>query len=354
MPVSQLKSAKRALYLKPTFFTLFICVMVFIAYSLRYVNLGQVTWNVPGGRRSEVMLLNLTEDQGTKRNNTKLIMFWTRRSNRRNWFLFPENETTRLLSSITNCSRECIFTSDHSRLREADMLLFYRGERPNWPRVRYANQYYSNINYEAPSWPQDIRYLQKYEGRINITVNYRRDADFYIPYNTFVPRDNYQFRETHIPYRNKTKMVIWPVSHCYTRSHRENYVKELSKYIDVDIYGACGKYKCSKSKGKTCLEEWERKYKFHLSFENSICEDYITEKAFLPLLYELIPVVFGGGNYSRDMPPHSFINARDFNSPKHLADFLISLAADEQRYRSYFEWKKQYKIVGFYLWFTCR
>ena len=149
-------------------------------------------------------------------------------------------------------------------------------------------------------------------------------------------------------------MIVWPVSHCHTDSLREDYVKELSKYIDVDIYGACGKYNCSRNDQSWCMKEWESKYLFYLSFENSICEDYITEKTFQPLRYELIPVVLGGGNYSRDTPPHSVVNARDFESPKDLANFLIHLAADEQRYRSYFKWKTHYKIVGGVHWFLCR
>ena len=176
----------------------------------------------------------------------------------------------------------------------------------------------------------------------------------YVPYGSVIPKESANVYQPRIPHRNKTKMAVWPVSHCSTYSRREDYVRELSKYIDVDIYGACGKYHCSRSSQQSCMKEWERKYMFYLSFENSICEDYITEKVFWPLQYELIPVVLGGGNYSRDMPPHSVINARDFNSPKHLAEFLLRLAADEQRYRSYFEWKSRYRLGYHVELFICR
>ncbi len=42
----------------------------------------------------------------------------------------------------------------------------------------------------------------------------------------------------------KKKLVFWVVSNCHTHSRREDYVKIMQKYIDVDVYGACGPLKC--------------------------------------------------------------------------------------------------------------
>ena len=80
---------------------------------------------------------------------------------------------------------------------------------------------------------------------------------------------------------NKTKAVAWFVSNCGARNGRLNYAKELSKYIEVDIYGACGTKRCPRVQSNTCFDMLNRDYKFYLAFENSNCKDYITEKFFV-------------------------------------------------------------------------
>ncbi len=35
-------------------------------------------------------------------------------------------------------------------------------------------------------------------------------------------------------------MAFWVVSNCKTINKREEYVTELQKFIEVDIYGGCG------------------------------------------------------------------------------------------------------------------
>ena len=63
----------------------------------------------------------------------------------------------------------------------------------------------------------------------------------------------------------------------------------------------------------------ESKYKFYLSFENAVCKDYVTEKFFKVLNYDIVPVVLGGADYSKLAPEKSYIDARDFKSIADLA-----------------------------------
>ena len=112
----------------------------------------------------------------------------------------------------------------------------------------------------------------------------------------------------------------------------------------VDIYGRCGSMSCSKSDRSQCYDMLERTYKFYLAFENNMCEDYITEKAWFVLRLNIVPVVLGGADYKALLPPHSYIDVRDFSSAKQLAEYLTMLSKNDHLYRKYFEWKRHFRI----------
>lgn len=104
--------------------------------------------------------------------------------------------------------------------------------------------------------------------------------------------------------RNKKTAAAWLVSHCDTPSQREMFVqkliKETSKYqLKIDIFGWCGDLKCPKDRMEECYALIESDYYFYLSFENSFCEDYVTEKLLTALKHYAIPIVYGGANYTR-------------------------------------------------------
>ena len=142
------------------------------------------------------------------------------------------------------------------------------------------------------------------------------------------------------------KLVAWIVSHCKTNSKREEHVRELQKHIPVDIYGKCEPLNCTaKNKmSNQCYQIIETRYKFYLSFENSMCLDYITEKALNILKLNVVPIVRGPKGYNKHVPPNSVINAREFASPKSLAEFIKELDKDHNRYMGYLKWKAHYYI----------
>ena len=146
--------------------------------------------------------------------------------------------------------------------------------------------------------------------------------------------------------KSKIKLAYWLVSHCKTQNHREDFAKELQRYIPVDIYGGCGPFKFMK-RGSAHWAKHERKtlmmkYKFYLAFENTNCKDYISEKLFHHMGHGVVPIVMGGGNYSDILPKHSYIDVKDFESAKALADYLKHLDKNNGEYLKYFEWTKNY------------
>ncbi len=112
---------------------------------------------------------------------------------------------------------------------------------------------------------------------------------------------NNSFRQDFDYHSTKIDFAAALISNCNASSRRLEYISELSKLIKVDIFGKCGQncpdYFRSTNRRGNCREIIAKEYMFYFAFENSICTDYITEKFFRFLKYDIIPVVLGGGNY---------------------------------------------------------
>jgi hypothetical protein len=90
------------------------------------------------------------------------------------------------------------------------------------------------------------------------------------------------------------------------------------------------------------------KFKFSLSFENTLRPDYVTEKLLQSVVYGTLPVVFGPPETGQFLPggDGSYISVLDFDSPQHLAKFLVELDQDHARYLEYFKWRKQEDAIN--------
>jgi len=175
-------------------------------------------------------------------------------------------------------------------------------------------------------------------------MTYRLDSEYPVPYGRFTPTTNASERfseaELEAAYAKKTNLVFALISECkraYVQSGRFEYIAELSKYMPVLAWGKCYKHKC----GGKCAKELEESSYFVLAFENTVCDDYASEK-FFRMKRLVVPVVLKRSVLRNVAPGDTFIAADDFAHPRELAAFLNATAANKTRYMRYFEWTKRY------------
>ncbi|XP_023343323.1 alpha-(1,3)-fucosyltransferase C [Eurytemora carolleeae] len=202
---------------------------------------------------------------------------------------------------------------------------------------------------------QHCAYLTSWEyktlkGFFNTTITFRRDSDIYVPYGQVIPKLEDDISASVVDIKLKERPVLFVTSHCRTDSRREDIAKELNSSIQIDFRGTCAKlWEPSKLQpmiaGRAGTGFNVDKYFFYLAFENTLCQDYVTEKFFDALKSNVVPVVYGGSNYSLNAPPHSYINTMDFESSIHLANYLRYLMKNPEKYQEYFAWKRKYRIV---------
>ena len=265
-----------------------------------------------------------------------------------------------VIRKVIDCPQgKCFITStkefyNHSR---TVAYLFYASSMcwGDLPVPRQTDRIWALLHEESPrnNW-----ILTQEDGLrlFNFTSTFSRFSN--LPLTTLSlenPKDLTNFKTVSVGDKNEFRRkgfapVAYLQSNCNPPSDRESYIAELMKFIDVDSYGQCLHNKDLPSDLTDPIQgmDAERtynilsKYKFLLTFENAICEDYITEKLWRPLHVGSVPVIRGSPSV-RDWLPNnkSGIIVEEFASPKELADFLLSLDKDDKEYEEYLKWKKE-------------
>ncbi|KAL7635716.1 UNVERIFIED_CONTAM: hypothetical protein RMT77_013533 [Armadillidium vulgare] len=201
----------------------------------------------------------------------------------------------------------------------------------------------------------DEKFFKENRNFFNWTMSYRKDSDIVDSFGMVKKiKDRRQMKKLSLEELKSKKMAIWIVSYCSRKDllAREVLVKELQKYIEVDIFGGCGTT-CDRDTGlnlvgrnfgKAACDQKIQHYAFYLALENSLCKDYVTEKVFKAWKTGVIPVVLGSTNYSTFAPPNSFIDSSSFSSIEELAKHMKYVVSNPQIYNSYLEWGEDYDI----------
>ncbi|XP_078082794.1 alpha-(1,3)-fucosyltransferase 7 [Mustelus asterias] len=249
----------------------------------------------------------------------------------------PREDVCLKLHAIDNC----ILTRNRSMFDGADVVVFHHRElqtnRSSLPQqTRPPNQKWLWVSMESPT---NTKRIHQYNGCFNWTMTYKADSDIFLPYGALKKND--QPSNFSIP--KKSGLLTWVVSNYRRTSLRAKVHANLSKHIDIQMYGrAAGTFLPSERLLPTIS-----RYAFYLAFENSIHKDYITEKIWRnAFIAGSVPVVLGPPreNYERFVPPDSFIHVNDFASTEELASFLTALSTNRTRYEQYFNWRKTYTV----------
>ena len=141
--------------------------------------------------------------------------------------------------------------------------------------------------------------------------------------------------------QNPIKKAVTAIFNCASKNNREAIVLEMSEIVPIDSIGNCIRNApwpvCA---GQPCeKEEVLMRYMFCLVFENGVSPGFVSEKIHQCFRAGSLPIWYGTEDIWKLVPKGSYIDMRDFESHKALAEYMVRLINNETLYNSYFEWK---------------
>ncbi|CAH1795240.1 unnamed protein product [Owenia fusiformis] len=272
------------------------------------------------------------------------------------WYpgLFPHQDYTTIECSVGQCRT----TNNRHHLQDPKTrgVILYGTDFAieDLPLPRLPQHEWALIHEESPMNNHMLTHYPLLR-QFNHTATFRRESDFPLTSQNIYSLD-YLTEKQPVPTDIKNALkakddlapIVYIASHCDISSDRDRYVLELMNHIDVDSIGSCIHNKDIPLQWRDPVESMEAdlflkhiaSYKFHLAFENAICDDYMTEKLYRSLHVGSVPI-YRGSQLAKDYMPnnHSIIMADDFASPKDLAEFIKKLDSDDAAYETYLEYK---------------
>lgn len=290
-----------------------------------------------------------------------VILWWWRN-------VYPHEDSSSLKYIDCGEYSKCLSASDRSYLDDSRTkgIIFYgtRVKPYDLPLPRKSEHTWNLIHEESPMNNYLLSHVEFIE-LFNFTATFRRESDYPLTTQNIYSM-GYLTDRNPVPIREKNRKikengyapVLYVQSHADVASDRDTHVQELMKYIKVDSYGKCLHNKDLPESMKKADDSYEDEifldfisyYKFHISFENAICRDYMTEKLMRALHLGSVPVYMGSPDV-RDWEPNnrSIILAQDFDSPGELAKYLQFLNENDKEYEKFLGHKKSGGITNSFL-----
>ena len=287
--------------------------------------------------------------------------------------------------------KNCQFSCDINDIQAADALLFHEADiysealiDPNFIQ-NAADLHTKNPDMLFMLWNDEANLVKEALDKIkfNWTISYRYDAevsdcaygclyDKSINSNEALGKKILYVKHHEDNFNRKETSAVWFVSNCESKQRIE-FALQLGKYFPLKVYGKCSyeyyfkqsiysyfgyfggimfnmRYYNEKDCGhqSECENQNLNSNKFYLAFESKNCSNYITEKFWRILRYNIVPVVFQPSKqfYLKIAPPNSFIHSEDFgHDPKKLGEYLHMLSNNYEIYSEYLVWKTEYESV---------
>lgn len=194
----------------------------------------------------------------------------------------------------------------------------------------------------------DIKEFSKCMDGMDMISFFSRDSDVTLNYAyAFMPRHSHTKQDTidvfkslaNLPKRTYHPDVLastW-ISNC-GGNVRNQLIAGLNKRIKLHHYGGCWRNSQSSDKVST-----QQNYKFTFAFENTIVNDYITEKYYQGLISNNVMIYLGSPTIEEISPVQSekvMINALHY-APNQLAVLLELLGFNDTEYQKYHQWRKK-------------
>ena len=241
-----------------------------------------------------------------------------------------------LLSKLPN---NYIITTDRKYFTIAKAVVFHFPdllENMEDDLIKQENQLWVAWNMECEEnypWMKD----DAIHSLFDLRMDYHQDADVVCAYYSNV-KEHLARQYKLFDKKNKVCMFI---SNQINQSRETDYLQELVKFIDISSYGKQFNDTITENDAKSKLDIYS-KYKFVIAFENAICNDYVTEKFYEPLMAGSVPIYLGAPNIEELVPgDNCYINVNDFESPKQLANYLKECFENQDEYMKYHKWRNK-------------
>ncbi|XP_048248575.1 uncharacterized protein LOC124151241 isoform X2 [Haliotis rufescens] len=218
---------------------------------------------------------------------------------------------------VISCETQqrCLVSRNKTRLQHQEVMMYvFYGSfflSSALPFPRKDGDIWALIHEESPMNKDWLFSFRSTIELFNYTSTFKRGSDYPLTTHWLTNKETLLSKEYLVPTDRKNVMrtdgglapIIFVHSDCNTPSNREQYVKTLQKYVDVDSYGPCLHNKDFPEEFKNLdgiagflkpdFLRFVARYKFAMAFENAICGDYITEKLWRPLQVGTVPIVLG-------------------------------------------------------------